>query len=274
MLCTLPGHDLTDGQFSQISALVRDLCGINLHAGKRQLVRARLTRRLRELSLPSFDAYLELLRDDESELVALLDVISTNLTRFFRERSHFDVIVDRLRAAADDRPSPTVRIWSAGCSSGEEPYSLAIEMHEAFDDLHLWDAKILATDLSTRMLATARAGVYSVDRLTDVSNELRERHFKAVPGDGQRYRVAEHIRRMVHFARLNLMDEWPMRGPFDAILCRNVMIYFEKATQQRLVNRFHEKLRRGGLLLIGHSESLTGVKHPFRYVQPTVYEKR
>jgi len=277
-----PGHgmvgqlltdELTDSQFDEISLLVRDLCGINLHSGKRQLVRARLTRRLRELGIPSFDEYLSRIRaDDGSEVVSLLDALSTNLTRFFREPVHFDLLA--ARAAAWLEAGEPIRVWSAGCSSGEEPYSIAIRLHEALGSDGMRDTRILATDLSTRVLAVAREGLYPAARLEDVDAGVIARNFSAVKADGEtRYRVRDHVRRVVQFARLNLMDPWPMSGSFSAILCRNVMIYFDKPTQERLVGRFWENLRPGGVLFIGHSESLTGVRHRFRYVQPTVYEK-
>ncbi len=265
----VPADDLTDEQFREISSLVKRLCGINLHDGKRQLVRARLTRRLRELGLPDFASYFEYLRHEgNAEIVALMDAISTNLTRFFREPVHFDLLADFVsNAIASGRTE--LRIWSAGCSSGEEPYSVAVMVHEELGADACRDIRILATDISTRMLAQAREAVYDAERLTDVSPGVLSRHFVLLP-DG-RYRVADHVRRLVRFARLNLMDPWPMRGPFDAILCRNVMIYFDKPTQQGLIDRFTRIMRPGGLLLIGHSESLSGVRHQLRYVQPTVY---
>lgn len=275
MIAQLPVDELTDSHFDEISRLVKTLCGINLHSGKRELVRARLTRRLRDLGLPSFDLYLERLRADEGEeIVALLDVLSTNLTRFFREPVHFDILEQRIANRRETVPDEPLRIWSAGCSSGEEPYSIAIRLLEAVGDDGCRDARILATDLSTRVLATAREGVYPRARLEEMDRTLVSRYFSTVRvGDQRHYRVCDRVRRLVHFARLNLMNHWPMSGPFSVILCRNVMIYFDKPTQQSLINRFWDLLEPGGVLFIGHSESLTGVTHRFRYVQPTVYEK-
>ncbi|MBD3293494.1 MAG: chemotaxis protein CheR [Armatimonadia bacterium] len=275
MIARLPVDELTDSQFEEISRLVKTLCGINLHSGKRELVRARLTRRLRDLGLGSFDLYLQRLRaDDGDEIVALLDALSTNLTRFFREPIHFDILQQRIAQRLDAAPDGPLQIWSAGCSSGEEPYSIAIRLLEAFGQEGCKNARILATDLSTRVMATAREGVYPRTRLEDMDRTLVSRYFTAVrAGDERRYRVCDRVRRLVHFARLNLMDQWPMSGPFSVIMCRNVMIYFDKPTQQSLINRFWDLLRPGGILFIGHSESLTGVTHRFQYVQPTVYEK-
>ncbi|MGI5817234.1 MAG: CheR family methyltransferase [Armatimonadota bacterium] len=275
MIAQLPVDELTDAQFDEISRLVKHLCGINLHSGKRELVRARLTRRLRDLGLPSFELYLERLRsDDGEEIVGLLDALSTNLTRFFREPVHFEILAARVKDRAEHSPDAPLRLWSAGCSSGEEPYSLAISLLEALGERASGQARILATDISTRVLATAREGVYPSSRVEELDRALVARHFSRTQIGGERhFRVSEPVRHLVRFARLNLMDPWPMSGPFSAIFCRNVMIYFDKATQQELIRRFWEILQPGGVLFIGHSESLTGVTHRFRYLQPTVYEK-
>jgi len=270
---------LSDAQFRRISDLVKSLCGINLHDGKRELVQARLAKRLRAMGLDDFDDYAEYVRADASgvELVHMLDAISTNLTRFFREDDHFAYLRSSVlpRVAAGPRgPSRRLRVWSAGCSSGEEPYSIAITLAEAIPDLDRWDARILATDLSTKVLARAQQGLYPPRSLKDVSPQRRSRYFLAEGGRNDRlYRVRPELRKTVHFARLNLMESWPMQGPFDAIFCRNVMIYFDKPTQQELVGRYWQLLAPGGTLFIGHSESLTGVKHDYQYVQPTIYQR-
>ncbi|RKY55351.1 MAG: protein-glutamate O-methyltransferase CheR [Candidatus Neomarinimicrobiota bacterium] len=271
---TLLSAELTEAQFNAISSLVKSLAGINLTETKKELVRARLTKRLRKLGLATFDDYVEYLQNDTtgSELVAMLDVLSTNTTYFFREAKHFEWlrqdVLPRLTARR------RVRIWSAGCSSGEEPYSIAIVLLEAIPDLADWDAAILATDLSTEVLARARKAIYPASRLREVPPMLLGRHFTLVATKPERtYRVNDPVRRLVHFARLNLMGQWPMKGPFDVIFCRNVMIYFDRPTRQDLIARFHSILAPGGTLFIGHSESLTGISHSFRYVLPTVYRK-
>ncbi len=267
---------LSDEQFARISRLVKDLAGINLHDGKKELVKARLNKRLRALGLACFDEYIDRVRDDASgaELTAMLDALSTNLTSFFREADHFRHLGGTVLPRLAERGQRRLRIWSAGCSSGEEPYSIAITVREVLGDLSGWDAAILATDLSTRVLANAREGVYDARRVAPVEPRQRQRYFSlAASRPEKRYRVAPTLRRLVHFVRLNLMDAWPMRGPFDVIFCRNVMIYFEKPTQADIVTRFARLLSPGGALFIGHSESLTGIRHNFRYVRPTVYEK-
>ena len=275
----LTATGLTEAQFSEISDLVRSLSGISLHDGKQELVKARLARRLRALGIRSFDEYIDYLRNDASgsELVAMLDAVSTNKTSFFREQEHFEylggTVLPRITAAVG-ASTRKLRIWSAGCSSGEEPYSIAIAAAEALGDLASWDIRILATDLSTRVLGQAMEAGYDAERLEDVPPLWKTRYFQRLPRESERrYRVTESIRRMVTFARLNLMDPWPMRGPFDVIFCRNVMIYFDNPTKARLICRFWDLLRRGGTLFMGHSESLAGIRNEFRYVQPTVYEK-
>jgi len=276
---TLLSLELSEPQFNEISDLVKSLCGINLHDGKKELVKARLTKRLRKLNIRSFAEYMDLVRGDTSgaELTNMLDALSTNLTSFFRENEHFEYLANQILPTIVDRSAQTgrrLRIWSAGCSSGEEPYSIAITANEKIPNVQSWDAKILATDISTRVLARAAKGVYDADRIKTVSPQARSRYFECIETRPERlYRVTDSLRTMVHFARLNLMDRWPMQGPFDVIFCRNVMIYFDKATQGKLINRFYDLLAPGGTLFIGHSESLAGVKHQFRYAQPTIYQR-
>ena len=267
------GRELTDNAFREIAELAHDVAGIHLGEGKRELVRARLGKRIAELGLPGFEEYVARVREDRSgkELLVMIDLLTTNKTSFFREPAHFTFLRETVIPSL--RPGK-LRIWSAACSSGEEPYSIAIELLE---DLRgdAWDARILATDISPTILALARRGIYRGEQLEDVPDSLRKKYFRPAPDTGaDRWIVVPAVRRLVRFARLNLMDPWPMRGPFDVIFCRNVMIYFDKPTQARLVARFHELLRPGGWLFVGHSESLTNVDHPYEYVQPAIYRRR
>ncbi len=270
---------LMEEQFDKISKIVKELCGINLHSGKKELVKDRLSGRLRMLGLSDFRQYTDYIRRDSTgaELVTMLDALSTNLTSFFRDPGHFEYLVKKIipRLIANaGKTGRSLRIWSAGCSSGEEPYSIAICLAEAIPDLQLWDAKILATDISTAMLDRAKEGVYDAEQIKTVPFLSRSKYFQCVQSRPERlYCVNQNLRNLVHLTRLNLIDPWPMRGAFDAIFCRNVMIYFDKPTQQTLINRYSELLSSGGTLIIGHSESLTGISHRLRYVQPTVYEK-
>ncbi|MCX7635218.1 MAG: protein-glutamate O-methyltransferase [Syntrophales bacterium] len=271
------GVELRDRDFEKLSSLIYELCGINLHDGKRELVKARLGKRLREGNFSSFGDYYRYVTTPEGkdELVSMIDAISTNLTYFFREEKHFQrlrtVIPQLLDRGAERRRR--LRLWSAGCSTGEEPYSLAIAVRECLGDRPC-DVKILATDISTRVLNKAMSGIYAEDRIERVPRDLLRRYFQYGTGKSAGlYRVKEDIRGLVDFRRFNLMDEPPSDFRFDIIFCRNVMIYFDKPTQNNVVNRFYRCLEPGGYLFIGHSESLTGLEHAFKYVEPSVYRK-
>jgi len=264
---------LTQAQYARISQLVEGLAGINLAAGKEELVKARLVKRPRALALPDFDSYLAYVERDEtrSELAKMVDALTTNKTSFFREPQHFEYLrMHILPGLAGSR----VRIWSAGCSSGEEPYSIAMTLREELGEEGCRDARVLATDISERMLEKARAAVYDASALRDVPPSMAGKYFTCVQAKPPRlYRVNDSIREMVRIAKLNMMGPWPMKGRFHVIFCRNVMIYFDKAVQQELVLRFWEMLEPGGYLFVGHSESLVGASHSFRYVRPAVYLK-
>ncbi|HEU4630507.1 MAG TPA: protein-glutamate O-methyltransferase CheR [Gemmatimonadaceae bacterium] len=272
VLPSLGAPALGADEFRAIAALVGRVAGINLPPGKEGLVRARLARRLRALDLDGFAAYLRHVEQDGTrrELKEMVDALTTNKTSFFREPQHFDYLREAVLPAHVAAARPP-RVWSAGCSSGEEPYTLAMVLHDALPPALAGAARILATDISARMLARAGAATYAPELVAELPRDLVRRHFTATP-DGQ-WTVAPPVRRLVRFARLNLVGAWPMRGPFDAIFCRNVMIYFDKATQAALVERFWALLAPGGHLFVGHSESLTGLAHRFAYVRPAVYVK-
>lgn len=272
---------LTDVEFRRVSDLVYRHCRINLHAGKRQLVRARLTKRVHAGGFGSVTEYVDhaLANRSGRAFDELIDSLCTNLTGFFREHAHFAFLArDFLPAVFARRKSPggPILAWSAGCSSGEEPYSLAMALLEAAASMGAasCEIKILATDLSTRMLRAARQGVYAKAKAQAIAPLLRGRYLEpgTINGDAV-VRVKPHVRELVRFRYLNLMEDWPFAGPFDFIFCRNVMIYFDKPTQQNLINRFWRCLRPGGVLFTGHSESLTGICHRFDYVQPTIYSR-
>jgi chemotaxis protein methyltransferase CheR len=265
--------ELTEKQFQKVSRLVYQLCGINLKDGKQALVRARLMKRLRALKMGSFDEYMKYIETSEGrrELSSMVDVMTTNKTHFFREQDHFIFLCETILPKLQGRRH---RFWTAACSSGEESFSLAMLLRENISDIDLRDVKILATDISMRMLEKARNAVYSEDILRNVSPLLLQKYFTKIPGDsGWMYRVNDKVRSLVQLGWLNLMDPWPMKGPFTVIFCRNVMIYFDRPTQQRLIQRFWEILETGGYLFVGHSEGLSAVSHRFRYVQPAVYQK-
>jgi len=271
-LCAM---DLTSAQFDTIRSFLYETCGIKLAEGKESLVKSRLMRHIRLLGLSGFDEYLDHLESDSAngERIALIDALTTNKTSFFREYAHFTFLRERILPPLL-REKPGLRIWSAGCSTGEEPYSIAMELLKAIPDLAYRDVRILATDISTRVLKTAQEGAYGQDEVRDIPASQLQKYFTCSGAKNARvYRVKEILRKLVRFAPLNLMGNWPMKGPFDVIFCRNVMIYFEKPTQQWLVQRFWRLLESGGYLLVGHSESLTASAHKFRYVQPATYLK-
>lgn len=271
--------ELKDSDFEKISRLVYDHCGINLHEGKKELVKARLGKRLREGEFKSFGEYYRyvITPDGTAELVAMIDSISTNLTYFFREDGHFaklqQVLPDMLKTTDRSRQARGLRIWSAGCSTGEEPYSLAITARECLNDRQA-EVNIRATDISTRVLHAASRGTFPEDKIKSVPPAVLRKYFQVGSGRWQgHYRVKKEIRDMVQFERFNLMETPPQNYVSDVIFCRNVMIYFDKTTQAALVGRFYNCLHKGGYLFIGHSESLTGIEHSFKYCSPSVYRK-
>lgn len=261
-------YGLSPAQFRRIAEMLYAATKITLSAGKEDLVKSRLAKRGRALGLTGFGQYIELAERSPGELYQMVDLLTTNKTSFFRENQHFDF----LRAKVlPELKGGRVRIWSAGCSSGEEPYTIAMVLREELGE-HCSDVRVLATDISSRVLSRAAAGVYDEETLRDVPPQLRARYFDCVEfRPPRRYSVKQELRSLVSFAPLNLMGEWPMHGPFNVIFCRNVMIYFDKPTQENLVDRFYGLLAPGGYLFVGHSESLAGFETDFRYVQPAVH---
>jgi chemotaxis protein methyltransferase CheR len=260
--------ELSSAQFERARKLAYEVSGIRLDDTKVGLVTARIMHRLRALSLPNMGAYFELLDKDPAESAKLVDELTTNKTSFFRESSHFDVLRKKGIATTVNR---RLRVWSAGCSSGEEPYTLAMTLREMGDELNGYDVRILATDLSERMLSKARAGIYDDEQMGDIAPALRAKYFERTNDD--QWRVKPVLRQLIQFAPLNLQGEWPMKGPFNAIYCRNVMIYFDRETRQKLVNRFTNLLAPNGFFFVGHSESLTGLTSTLRYVEPAAYAR-
>jgi chemotaxis protein methyltransferase CheR len=267
----------SDADFRSLSALAYEQAGIVLSDSKRNLVYGRLSRRLRALGLNSFRDYREYLADKagKDEMEHFINAISTNLTKFFRESHHFDHFRDHVavpfsRSAHGPR-GQRLRVWSAGCSSGEEPYTIAAVLRHAIPSIARYDVRILATDIDTNILAKAASGEYSLDALAEVPATYRESFRRVDNGKTPMVVVSEDLRTLIAFRQLNLIGPWPFRGMFDAIFCRNVMIYFDNATKQTLVDRFTAQIRPGGWLYIGHSESLLGGHPGLRLVGRTVY---
>ena len=267
----------TDTDFDCIRTLVNQHTGIVLSDAKRDLVYGRLTKRLRQLRLHSFQAYCQVLQTgDPQELEQLVNAITTNLTMFFREAHHFDMLATTLLPALRESKTPPrrLRIWSAGCSTGEEPYSIAMVCKAVLPDTEEWDVKILATDIDSQVLATAQCGVYSVERVQGLSPAHLQRWFrKGQGGNTGLVRVVPALQELITFRQLNLIHAWPMRGPFDIIFCRNVVIYFDKATQRQLFDQFADLLDPHGYLFVGHSESLFQLTNRFEPLGKTIYRR-
>ncbi len=261
--------------FNRFRDLIYEQCGISLRQDKIALVSARVGKRMRKLQLTSHEHYLKCLLEDRSgiELSLFIDAISTNVTSFFRERDHFNFLKERFSSCLS-QGQHRFRFWSAASSTGEEAYSLAMELLD-FQQTTRIDLKILATDISNRVLNMARRGEYEGSKLENVSLAYRKRYFDAgVANTGEDFVVKESVRRYVAFKKLNLSNTpFPMTGPFDAILCRNVMIYFDSGTRERLVAECYRLLKPGGHLLIGHSESLMGTGSKFTTIGPSIYLK-
>lgn len=266
---------LTPKEFSAIAELARREFGVELGAGKEQLVAARMGKLMRRLQFTSFREFYDHLQADRSGqyLTQLIDSLTTNHTSFFREQAHFDFLVERV-FAQQDRARP-LRIWSAACSSGEEPYTIALVAQEYFGARDLSLPSILASDISTHALDTARNGTYAANRLQQAFTPWLRKHL--LRGEGRWegwFRMRPEIMSMIEFRRINLIESFPDLGHFDVIFCRNVMIYFSHETQSRLIQRFSNCLSPGGYLFVGHSETLTGMQHGLEHIQPAIYRKR
>jgi chemotaxis protein methyltransferase CheR len=261
--------------FERIRAIAYERAGIDLRDGKEALVEARLGKRMRALGLSGFREYVARLKSDENEIVQFLDALSTNFTSFFRERDHFDVMSDEIVARVRNG-ARKIRLWCAAAATGEEPWTTAMVLHDKLGDDVDW--RLLATDISTRALGIAQAGRYPRRTLDSVPAALRERYFRPVEtGPGSRegeWEVAAVLRERVSFARLNLATPpFPMRGPLDIVMCRNVMIYFDIEVRTRLVLAVKPLLSPGGLFFLGHSETLNGIESGLTPAGPAVYQR-
>ena len=250
----------TEDDFKKIAQILHSHAGIALAEGKAALVYSRLAKRLRSLGLRSFREYCALVEDKQGvdERQAMMAALTTNVTRYFREPHHFDHLRDVVMPKLVDRArrGGRIRLWSAACSNGQEPYSMAITVLQALPEAANLDVKILATDIDPNMVAEGRAGIYREDAVTPVPLDLRRKWFKKAAGGA--WEVADELRTLVSFRELNLIGDWPMKGKFDVIFCRNVVIYFDEPTQERIWSRFAPLLEPGGTLYIGHSERVSG----------------
>ncbi len=258
----------TQQDFERVRKLVYDYAGIALNDSKHDMVYGRLAKRLRAHNMTTFNDYLALLeKGNEAEWEAFINSLTTNLTSFFREAHHFPVLAEHLKA---NKHVGVQTIWCSASSTGEEPYTLALTAIEALDSMRP-PVKIIATDLDTSVLRTAQAGIYSPDKVDKLTPAQLQKYFNRLP-DGQ-FEVKQEIKELITFRRVNLIDPvWPLRGPIDAIFCRNVMIYFDRATQLKILERYAPLMRPNGLLFVGHSENLYHAAHVFRLRGKTVYE--
>ena len=263
--------DFTAADFERVRTLIHKHAGISLAPIKQDMVYSRLARRLRTLGYSTFEQYLKHLEsNDEAEWEIFVNSLTTNLTSFFREAHHFDILIRHLRELKH-RP---VRIWCSAASTGEEPYTLAMTACEAFDTLTP-PVAIIASDIDTNVLATAQKGVYPVERVEKLSADRLRRFFLKGSGEQAGYvRVRPELQKLLSFTRINLLDaRLPLQGPFDVMFCRNVMIYFDKPTQYAILKKFAPLLRDDGLLFAGHSESFLHAADVFRSLGRTVYER-
>jgi chemotaxis protein methyltransferase CheR len=269
-------YEFSDRDFQRVRRMVYQHTGIALSESKRQLVYGRLSRRLRALHLQAFDTYLQRVEEgDAEELQNFCNAITTNLTSFFRENHHFEFIARQLLPALEvqNRDSRRLRIWSAGCSTGEEPYSIAMVLLESAQHLlRTWDVRILATDIDTNVLEHARRGVYTQERLEKIDSSRMLRWFERGP-DPEHHRICSAARQLITFNELNLIADWPMKGPFDVIFCRNVVIYFDRDTQRDVIGRMQALQRPGDHLILGHSESLLDISTAYRLCGNTIHQK-
>ncbi|MBF0531126.1 MAG: protein-glutamate O-methyltransferase CheR [Deltaproteobacteria bacterium] len=272
--------NISDQDLEAICRLMYQHFGIHLNDQKRALVVSRLHMHLRSMGMTSFKEYIDYIVSTGATqgLGQLVDRLSTNHTFFFREKEHFDFLVKtalpEILSRLEKKGTRDLRIWSAGCSSGEEPYSLVVYLMEFLGlQYSSWDAGLLATDISGQALAPAKSAVYSDDRLTLVPEHFKQKYFQKLPD--KNYMVKDFVKKEVTFRRLNLMTKpFPFKRAFHVIFCRNVMIYFDQQTREDLVRRFFENTEPGGYLFIGHSESLRRESCPYDYVLPAVYRKR
>ena len=259
----------------QIVDLIYEHCGITLHDGKEALIKARLGKLMRRRGISTLGEYLEFLDTaaDAGEFTRMVDALTTNFTNFLREPDHFEFLVHQALPSTLEPSRRSFQIWSAASSSGEEPYTVAMFLEQHYPTAQGWDWQVMGSDISTRMLALAQRGVYPIERLENVPREWLHKYFQRGVGawEGQ-VRIQPALARRVHFRQINLIQPYSHPTGFPVIFCRNVMIYFDRHTQEQLVNQLCRFLQPGGYLMIGHSESLNGLKVPVRCIRPSIYQ--
>ena len=257
--------------FEFVRRTIYNYCGIYINNGKEALVQTRLNKRMKKLGISTFHEYLKLIENQKpkGEFLSFVDVLTTNKTSFYRENQHFEFISEFLYPNMAGR---NIKWWSAGCSSGEEPITLAMNLLEAKSQTGWRDVKILATDISRNVLHVAKSGIYAPNKIVDIPSQYLKKYF-TVLNDGS-YKVNDIVRNMITYGRLNLNDQWSFKGEFHVIMCRNVMIYFNRQTQEQIIRKFSDLLEPGGYIFLGHSESMNAATFGFHNIAPAVYQKK
>ncbi len=273
-------YKMTDDDFNRLSSFVYEELGIKMPYPKKIMLQGRLQKRVSDLKLKSFKEYIDFVFSKEGqadEIIKMIDLITTNKTDFFREPTHFDYLTSTVlpEICSSRNSRRTIRIWSAGCSSGEEPYTIAIVMKEFLQNHPDYDFEIYATDISLRILQKAATAVYPIDRIEIVPQTLKKKYFlKSKDAVTRTVRLVPEIRSKIHFQRLNFMDSYyAVEKEFDIVFCRNVLIYFDRQTQQDVICKLASKLKPDGYFFLGHSESITNMKVPLRQIKPTIFRK-
>jgi len=263
----------TSDDFDRIVKMIYQVSGISLSDRKQDMVYSRLARRLRKLAITDFQKYLEFVKQNKDEQREFVNALTTNLTHFFREDHHFKYLTDILFPEIFSKQDDRIRFWSAGCSTGEEPYTLAMVWEHLQNKPSGIDFKILATDLDTNVIETGENAIYSLDKLEPVAKPYQKWFRKTEQCSPNQKQVDQRLKQRIHFKQLNLMNDWPMKGPFQLIICRNVLIYFDKPTQEKLIQRYYDLLEPQGCLILGHSESLGGNRQLFKNCGKTIFRK-
>lgn len=269
---------MTDDDFDKLSKFVYQQSGIKMPPIKRIMLQSRLQKRLRELKIESFKAYVDFVFSPEgqkNEIIHMLDVVSTNKTDFYREPVHFDFLKGTVLPEFITKSNKTFKVWSAGCSSGEEPYTIAITLNEFKNNNTGFNYSILGTDISTQILQKAALAIYKEERIANIPLELKKKYFlKSKDRENKTVRVIKDLRNTVRYQRLNFMDPaYNIPDVFDIIFCRNVLIYFNRETQAEVIMKLCQKIKSGGYLVIGHSESIIGLDLPLKQIKPTIYKR-
>ncbi len=265
----------TQDDFDYLRNIVKKETGIISDEGKYTMYYSRLSRRLRKLKLPDFATYRRYLADNiATEGVELVNAVTTNLTSFYREGHHFDFLAKTVVADKIKHNDKELRIWSAACSTGEEAYSIAMTLRDNIKDIAQWDIKIYATDIDSNVVKTAKSGVYNLERIASLDASRVKAHMKKGSGNNAGFiKMNDSVKSLIRFNQMNLLKQWPLKEKMDVIFCRNVVIYFDKETKMKLVDRFYEQLKPHGYLIMGHSESLHGITERYTLLGKTVYQK-